>query len=432
MLNSSHDLTEPDDLMGAIMAIEGIRDAAVLLNGPTGCRSLYAPLSDSRFPRSDHLDWTVYDEEFYFGRPRVPSTYLDETDYVFGSAAKLKRLLAAITAKDYALIAVINSPAAALIGDDLERLLREANSPVPAIAIETPGFSRSIAQGFQNTLRAALRQLAPPEMQPIPKQINLLGISIYHKYWEGNVATLRQLLQPAGITVGTVLSADCSVADIRQMRQAECNVVIHEEYADQLTPWLASEYGMKTLLPQEGAPIGFDATETWIREVCQTLKVDPTPSLKLILDAKRRAFLPLNRFNRETGLPKGATFAIRAEASLAYPLLKWLYSYLGMVPVAIQVTETSNRLARACQDYLNSIDRLEAWNADLKAQAPDIIFSNGATLSRLIGEGLSVSGVELSLPSTDHIDIIPKALLGTRGTLFILEHILNNLHHYYL
>ena len=71
----------PDSLMEAILAIEGIRDAVVVLNGPTGCKVFYGWLSDQQYPRADHLDVARHFKEFYFGQSRIPCTYLDEQDY---------------------------------------------------------------------------------------------------------------------------------------------------------------------------------------------------------------------------------------------------------------------------------------------------------------------------------------------------------------
>lgn len=115
MLTFGTDASEPDSLMGAILVIEGIEDAVVLLNGPTGCKTFYGWISNLQYPRSDHLNPGRFLQEFYFGQARVPTTYLDEQDYVFGGSEKLERIFDAIAAESYALIGIVNSPGAALI-----------------------------------------------------------------------------------------------------------------------------------------------------------------------------------------------------------------------------------------------------------------------------------------------------------------------------
>ena len=74
------------------------------------------------------LDPLRYAEPFYFGQSRVPATYLDGHGLcVSGPRKKLERILQKISKeKGHGLVAVVNSPGAALIGDDLERMIDEA------------------------------------------------------------------------------------------------------------------------------------------------------------------------------------------------------------------------------------------------------------------------------------------------------------------
>ena len=83
----------PDSLTGAILAVEGIRDAAAVLNGPTGCKYFHGAIAEDQLPRAGSFDPLLYSERFYFGQPRVPATYLDSDDYIFGASDKLRRIL---------------------------------------------------------------------------------------------------------------------------------------------------------------------------------------------------------------------------------------------------------------------------------------------------------------------------------------------------
>jgi len=243
------------------------------------------------------------------------------------------------------------------------------------------------------------------------------------------LAALRELLGLLGIGVGTTLGAGSSVEEIRALGSAQYNLVVHQEYADLLGSWLETRHGIPTLVPSAGAPVGFDATESWLREIAAAFGIDPAPALERVQAARRRAFGHLNRFHRHTGLPKGATFAIRADASVARPLLQWLHGYLGMVPTAVRLNVGSDTLlATAIRDYLDDIGCADAWEAELAAELPDLVFASGAVAAQLLGQGLAVASVELSLPAAAHIDVVPKALLGDAGALFLLERILNELH----
>ena len=279
----------PDGFTGAILALEGIRDAAVLLNGPTGCKFYHGALSDAGLPRESSMDPLLFSDEFYFGQPRVPATYLDGHDYVFGATEKLGRILPKVAEKGHRLIAVVNSPGAALIGDDLERFIASAGLSVPCVAIESTGFSESFSRGFQEAILLTLACVARKHVSIRTKRVNLVGVSIFHHHWEGNVAELRRLLAVCGISVHTVLSAGCTVSDIEHMGSVEANLVVHAELADQLAPFLETRFGSLVVTPESGAPIGFSETECWIKSACAALNTNPSPALDEITKSRRRA-----------------------------------------------------------------------------------------------------------------------------------------------
>lgn len=420
--------TDPDSLTGAVLAIEGIADAAVVLHGPTGCKFYHGALVDGQFPRSNALDPMSFMDTGYFGQARIPTTYLDDHDYVFGAAAKLTDMLPRVAAQGHALLAVINTPGAALIGEDLERCIAQSNLPIPCIALESPGFSSGFAHGFQYALITLLERLAPTAVPRIDRQVNLIGISLFQRHWQGSLAELCRLLEACGIGVSVTLCAGTSVEAIRNLRAASYNLVIQAELADQLVPWLEKELHLPSIISPAGAPIGFDATAAWLCAACQALECSPDPGLALLQTARQRNFAALQRVHSLTGLPTGATFALQAEAALAYPLTRWLHCYLGMVPVAIQVTADAGGYATALRDYLSTIACADAWNADITTQTPDVVLGSALLLAQLRGSGRSFAGVDIALPGQSTIDIVPKKLLGAEGALFIVEQILNGLY----
>lgn len=149
-----------------------------------------------------------------------------------------------------------------------------------------------MASAHQEALRAAIAAIDPPACAADPLCVNLLGISIYQKHWQGSLSGLRRVLEAMGLRVGAMLGAGCSVAEIRALRAARHNVVLHQEYADAISPWIEARYGVPTMVPGAGAPIGFEATEQWLREVAAAVGCDPSPALRHIEDARRVAFPP--------------------------------------------------------------------------------------------------------------------------------------------
>ena len=118
----------PDSMSGLVFAFEGISKGLVLMNGPTGCKFYHSATSDNQMIRQPEFDPLEYPEFWYFGQPRVPSTFLDRRDYVYGSEDKLSEVITFLEKEiDFDLLAIVNTPGAALIGDDIERIVRESS-----------------------------------------------------------------------------------------------------------------------------------------------------------------------------------------------------------------------------------------------------------------------------------------------------------------
>ncbi len=420
----------PDAFTGSILAVEGIKDAAVILNGPTGCKLYHSFLSDRQFPRESSHDPLAFQGEFYFGQPRVPCTGLDGEDYIRGSLEKFEKALTAIAAKEKGLLMVINSPGASLVGDNLKNVIKKAGMQDRCFVVENPGFSLPASRGFENVALALLEHMKLRSLQlPVnPKKVNLIGLSLLHKHWEGSVAEMKRLLAFLGLDVGAVFLAGTSLGEIRESGDAACNIVLFPEYGRRIAEWYRESFGTPAVFSPLGAPIGFDASESLLSEVAAVLNIDPAPALAEIRKARKASYRQISRFYSYSGLPKGASFSIRAESSLACPLTHWLYSYLGMVPLAVQLLPGSDpEEAESLRVFLEEKGFYEAWDRDPSLESTDIAFADGPTLQLLKAKGCCKAGIEITLPEEGYIHIIPKTYLGVSGALLLLEEIINGL-----
>lgn len=421
-------LAEADGFFGSILAVEGITDACTILNAPTGCKMHIGELSKDQFRREVGQSDMRWAEEFFFGQDRLPCTYLDDYDYVFGPAEKLEYVFGRVAEKGYSYIAVLNSPGASLIGDDLQRYIDWAKLDVPTLVLDKPHFSESFEAGWIDAAASTIDALAPTEMPVVRKTVNLLGLSIWHKHWKGSRAELERLLALCGIRVHSVLLADCSVEQIRRLRSAECNVVVHDELGAPLGEHLANRYDMPLVRSSDGAPIGFDAAEMWVRAVCEAVEVDPAPAVEEIQKHRKQTAEKLYRFTLKTGMPRGVGFGVALDASLALPLTKWLAGYLAMTPVSVQVPNDDHPMAISLKKYLESIGVGSAWNAPMHpANPPDVVLSNDAVFLRMIAKKRTTIGISLSMPSKDVTHFMSRAVLGPKGTLWLLERLCNGL-----
>ena len=419
----------PDSLTGAIFAIEGIADACVILNGPTGCKFYHSAVSNDQFVRSLSFDPLAYSEEYYFGQPRVPCTYLDGYDYVYGSKAKLEGALRMAAEKDYGLIVVINSPGAALIGDDLALLLAKEVRDIPCFAMENTGYSGTFGEGLSKALIQLFEQMAlPPAETPRPRTVNLLGINIMQKYYDGNIAEMRRLLGLCGVEVLCVPGGQDSLETLRQVPEAALNVVVYPEYGQALAEYCEAVYKTPFVTPVAGPPVGFDAAEAFVKEIARRMDVSPNPALEDIEKARARSFLYLARYTSIFGMPKGAAFSVKGEISAVYALTRWLSEYLGMIPAAIETLDDDVPFFRAkLTDFLDSIGCGEALGRPVNKTPVQMVFADGTTIAQLKQCHNNCAAMEIALPSLGYLDVTRKTLFGGSGALLFIENILNGL-----
>ena len=76
----------PDSLTGSVNAIEGIKDAIAIINGPTGCRLYNAYFNANQdICRDIVADPSRLANDFFMMQLKIHSNYLDEFDFIFSS-----------------------------------------------------------------------------------------------------------------------------------------------------------------------------------------------------------------------------------------------------------------------------------------------------------------------------------------------------------
>jgi nitrogenase molybdenum-iron protein alpha/beta subunit len=259
-----------------------------------------------------------------------------------------------------------------------------------------------------------------------PKSVNLIGFSIYQKFYEGNINEIKKILNLCGIKVISTICAGDSIDNILNLLQAELNIVVCPEYGEEIAKWLYQKYKMPYIVSEEGAPIGYIAVEELIRQIAQKFETDTAPAKELLEKTKARSYLYLSRFNSITGLPKGLKFAVRGDQCIVYPLVKWLYEYLGMIPEAVEVLETDySKYENKIKKYLNNIGFGFVFKKAVNSSSADIVLADGNTIAQLKLQNKSFGAIEISLPSLGYIDVTEKTFFGTNGSLMIIEYIIN-------
>lgn len=443
----------PDSLTGILFGVEGIRNTIVLLNGPMGCKFYHSTTSQFLMDRPPlYLPITEggkkvevsyqFMNDYFFRQSRVPCTYLDHYDYVYGTAEKVEAALTYIKEHiDFDLLTIVNSPGASLIGDNLKELADKVLPDRVTVHIESPGYSDGFASGYEKASLEVLKQLklharsisiSEPDSEKEMaaqrvKRVNLLGLSIFHRYAQGDREELTRLLKLCGLEVNCCLFSGCSLEDIRSMPEADLNLVIHPDLAMGTAKYLKEEFGTPYYLCP-GPPVGFDATEELFQGLKELLQIDITPVLEEAKRARGLSYYKINQVYQACGLPKGVTFAVSDSLPVVYSFTRFLGEYLGMVPECLAFEEEYPSFVKEkLSDLLESLQAEEPDRKPLCDTKAELVFGNANAISALMTRTDAFCGIEISLPGMGYTDLLPKTQLGLTGSLFLIEQVLNGL-----
>ena len=407
----------PDGITGMIFAMEGMKDSIVLLNGPMGCRFyhsttsqflsirplLYLPAKEGgeRVP----VDYN-YLNDWFFRQERVPCTYLDGYDYVYSTKEKVGAALDFIRENiAFDIITIVNSPGAALIGDNLLELAREKLGGCRAVMLESPGYSTSFEEGYSEAALALLKQVGEPlwtergisgrkEREHRPPRVNLLGMSVWQRYFAGDLKELKRLFALCGIEVLGTLCADCPVEDLAGMPEADLNVVVYPEMGLAAARYMEEVCGTPCYVCPS-LPVGFSATERIFADVCGLLDCSDAALREESEKARALAWYRIQAVHRGYGKPQGVKFFVDGGPSQVRSYTAFLRDYLGMEP--------------AC------------------AEDAELVFGDANVIAELMLKNRTFCGIEISLPGMGYVDLVPKTHLGIEGALLLTEQVLNGL-----
>ena len=406
----------PDSFSGLLFGLEALRGGMVLLHGPTGCKFYHSAVVDGALLRSTSFDPLSYPEKFYFGQGRIPCTYLDSKDYIYGVEDKLRALLEDARDRKPDFIALVNSPGAALIGDDLNDLLRSVEDLPLSFAVPTPGYSKPFGQGV------AMGQIALLEAMDLEKKarkkgrVNLLGADPLQNHVLGNLKELKRLLTLAGLEVG-VCFYDESLEDLKKVPEADYNLVFCPETGLDLAKYLEDRFGTPYFIPSFGQPVAFKGTEEFFKDLKEILDIKIDLVLEEVNRARARAYIFLARYSSLLGLPKGGTYTLRGPASFLRPLKYFLSDYLGMAPLKISPEGEGYGL------HLRGLDIYkEAEDSD-----PQLVFGDGNDVAAAVEGPSYCAGIEIQGPTLGYLDVVEKTFYGPKGGLYLLELVLNGL-----
>lgn len=408
----------PDGFIGMVMGIEGISDATTLMHGPDGCRKNLTVLSSKCYPRGQsHVDMST---PYYRGMPRIPCTGVVSSDYIFGSYRKVVEALTFLKEESPGMVVIVSTPGASLIGDDCQKAIAECGMEGIAMAMDADSISHPLGYGFDRTMSEIASRFANAGAKQ-KGRVNVLGANVLMKDWPTIVEEFSHMLSLMGLEVGCFLGAGCTVEEIRQSGTAEFNIVLLPEYAERTTETYERLFGTPSVSPGF-APVGFDATVEWLRRLAEATGRDCSGALRYVAGIRSRAYKCMLASRNRV---RGESFAIDAEASVAYSLTRWLMDSFSMVPCSITMPPGG---CEASIESLSTFLEERSLGEMIGAEAPgfaDVILCDGNTARLKQGAKLCRKGIDISFPSISNVDFRRSPVFGPSGALYLLDRLMN-------
>jgi light-independent protochlorophyllide reductase subunit B len=290
---------------------------------------------------------------------------------------------------------------AELIQDDPAGLARALNLPIPVIPLELPAYQRKENWGASETFYQLVRTLAGPHA-PRPgtprtrpdgqaPSCNILGPTALGFRHRDDVSEITRLLSGLGIQVRVTAPLGAMPEDLCTLGEADFNVVLYPEIANQAANWLQRSFGQPYT---KTVPIGFGATREFIAEIAQLAGIQaPAP------DATARS--PWYSRSVDSGYLTGKRVFVFGDATHAIAAARFAAEELGFEVVGLgtysrefarEVREAAKRLnieALIADDYLE----VEARIAELQ---PELVL--GTQMERHVAKRLGIPCAVISAP----------------------------------
>lgn len=199
-------------LMGAAMAVRGIKDSLMVIIGTDEC-SYY----------TKHM--TIHSDEYGGLNGRVVSVTLDSHDVTFGCVKKVEAAFKEVVDEYHpGAVFLVTTCVVEIIGDDFDAVADALTEEygIPVMAVHTEHFKcENHMPGIERTITACLPLM---EKKPCDGSVNLLGQRL------GNFeqTELSRILRDAGVKIGMQLPCGCTVDEIKNAAAAKVNIVVNE------------------------------------------------------------------------------------------------------------------------------------------------------------------------------------------------------------
>ena len=378
-------------LFGAHQALTGIQDAVVLLHSVVGC---------------NFGSMTFHFASGHMEDVRQTCTVINDSDVVFSGEQSLEQALWNVR-ELYAprWIFVVTGCVSDLIQDDVGTVVRrfQAQSGTRTVYVEAAGYRGDFPNGFEEASLALMDEMQPSQPSLVPT-VNILGFGADDPRLSSDLVALEQLME-GKVQVGTIF-ARCTRENICRAPQAGLNLV----FGRGLT--LAKEMERRFGIPYAclNYPCGLVGAKALWKSLEQHFGLD--------FSKEEQAF---RTFTRDWAAPvysylqalHGMPAAVVATAARSRGLSAFLSRELG---VSVEVQAQRENI----QDLEELYDQI---------RQSDAAFLLGSSFEQEIADELGLPLLRVDYPVFDRICLTDRPYIGARGTLCLLEDLLDEMFH---
>lgn len=367
------------------------------------------------------------------GTTNTPCSCLVEEHVIFGGEQKLRKLIdSTLKLMKGDLFAVISGCVPALIGDDVDAVVKEFSDQVPIIHVKTAGFAGSSYIGYELYFDALIDQF----LAEVPREkrlVNIFGIvPNQHVFWKGDLQVVKHLLESIGVKVNTIFTDFNGLASVKKIPAAELNLVFSPWVGIKTAEKLKDKYDTP-YLAINSVPVGPKETSKFLYTIGKHLKISKRVIDKVVVEEERNAYRFAEYMSElfVISVPH-AFFGVAADSSTAIGLLKYGTNELGWNPQVVIVTDNPT------EEYREAITR-ELTSELESPYTPEVIFEVdshkirtllkkysmqvllASSLEKYIApEELDAIHLGVSFPIYDRA-ILDRTYAGYRGGLALIE-----------
>jgi len=302
------------------------------------------------------------------GGTSTPCSCLIEKHVIFGGEDKLRKLIdSTIQLMEGDLYVVISGCVPALIGDDVDSVVREFKGKADVIFVNTAGFKGNTFDGYEEFLGAVIDQYLEPRKKK-KKVVNILGVVPFqHVFWKGDLNTVKSLLAKIGVEANILFTQFDGVKKLKEIPEAELNIVLSTWNGHKAAGKLKEKFGQE-YLTFPSTPVGPKQTSEFLRSVAKKLKI-PRKDVERVIEEEERHVYRFTEYLTDAiiiGLPHPYT-AVVGDTNTVIGITKYLANEVGYLPEVIQITDEPPEEAR---EWI----RRELTENIESAIKPDIIF----------------------------------------------------------